>query len=342
MLLDKDDFYDYIGIYLQNMKGLFTSACLVALLMISCSEEKSRTLFKKKDKYQPFILNMQHYFSESEFNVSFPIWFNDTIIKNKGIEKITRKIYGGELDGEGETATPKEIKTYLFNKEGQLLSIHIEQFYENVKVADITFDYLSPKDEHGFAEVQRKRERNVSIDELAEENFKIYEKESYNEKFLVYNNYVSGDYLFYLLKEKYWGVVAVDSILNPTPRDIVTLGNTFYPTKVYQVENTVNELNVVKYTYDKSARYIKSIVYNEYPFHTKRDILYDQNGGCHGYIDSIFTDDKFLKRSVSTFEMELDIPVRVNHGKQATDSLSGIFQYETFEYQLFEKRKKGN
>ncbi len=340
MLLDKDDFYHYIGIYLQNMKGTLVSLFIATLVLVSCSEEKSRPFFKKKDKFQPFIFNMQHYFSANEFNVSFPIWFNDTIIKNRGIQRITRKIYGGEFDGEGETASPKEIKTYSFNIEGQLLSIQIEQFYENAKIADIIFDYLSPKDEHGFAEVKRKRVPNVSLDELTEESFKIYEKEAYNEKFLVYSDDLSGDYLFYLLKEKHWGVIAVDSILNPTPHDIVTLGNTFYPAKVYQVENTVNELNVVKYTYDKSSNYIKSIVYNEYPFHKKRDILYDQKGVCHGYIDSTFTDDKFLKRSVSTFEMEADIPMRVNHGKQASDSISGIFQYETFEYQLFESRKK--
>lgn len=150
---------------------------------------------------------MQHYFSANEFNVSFPIWFNDTIIKNRGIQRINRKIYGGEFDGEGETASPKEIKTYSFNIEGQLLSIQIEQFYENAKIADIIFDYLSPKDEHGFAEVKRKRVPNVSLDELTEESFKIYEKEAYNEKFLVYSDDLSGDYLFYLLKEKHWGLL---------------------------------------------------------------------------------------------------------------------------------------
>ena len=340
MFLDKDDFYHYIGIYLQNMKGTLASLFIAALVLVSCSEEKSRPFFKKKDKFQPFIFNMQHYFSDNEQNLSFPIWFDDSIIKERGIEKIVRRVFIGEFEEENETASPKEIKTYWFNKDGQLLTIQVEQFYENVQVSDIIFDYLSPKDEHGFSTVQRRRDRSVPIDELAEESFRIYEKESYNDKFLVYTNDVSGDYLFYLLKKKDWGVVAVDSILNPTPKDIIVLGTTMRPTKIYQVENTVNELNDVKYKYDKSSQHIQSIVYNEYPFHRKRSILYNKKGVCYGFIDSTFTDDKFLKRDVSKFVVESALPSRLNHGKQQVDKLTGIFQYEEFDYEFYEKKTK--
>lgn len=320
----------------STLVGLF----LALILLGACSEEKSGRFLKKSERYQPFIFNMQHYFSESELSVSFPIWFDDSLIKQYRIQKITRSIFIGEYSEENEATAPKEIKTYVFNKNGQLLSLQIEQFYENVKVADNIFDYLSPKDEHGFSNVQVRREKKSLVDEFSLDHFRLYEKQDYTDKFLVYNNEESGDYLFYLLNKKHWGVVAVDSILSPTPRDIITLGTTVFPKKTYQVENTVNELNVVKYQYDKSSKHIKTIEYNEYPFLRKRSILYDQKGGCHGYIDSTFTDDVFLKRRVSKFISEDGMPVQLNHGVQPKDSLSGVFQYEKFDYEFFESKKK--
>jgi hypothetical protein len=232
--------------------------------------------------------------------------------------------------------TLKEIKTYLFNANGELLSIQIQQFYENIEVANIAFDYLSTKDENGFSTIERRRTKNTSEDEFNDQ-YKIYNKEDYKEKFLVYTNEQSGDYLFYLLKRKNWGAVSVDSILQPTPEDIVALGTTFYPKKIYQVENTVNEFNVVKYTYDKSNRFIKEILYNDYPFRKKRTILYGQSGLCKGYVDSTYTDDKFLKRRESTFEFNKNLPTILKHVNHSNDSLTGFFQFERFEYTYFEK-----
>ena len=318
------------------MKNIFAYLILSVLFLLSCAEDKSTPFLKKKEKHSPFVFNLQHYFSDNEFNVSFPIWFNDSLIKLNHIESITRSIYLSGNDAEEEFTSPKEVKTYFFNEEGELLSIQVQQFYENIEVANVAFDYLSPKDENGFSTVERRRDKKNPEDEF-HDHYVIYEKEDYTENFLVYTNEQTGNYLFYLLKRKNWGAVSVDSILQPTPDDIITLGTTFYPKKTYQVENTVNEFNVVKYTYDKTNRFIKEVLYNDYPFRKKRTILYNQYGVCNGYVDSTFTDDKFLKRRESKFEFDKKLPVTLKHLNHSLDTLTGFSQLEKFEYSYFTK-----
>lgn len=318
------------------MKNIFTYLSIATLFLLSCAEDKSAPFLKKKEKHNPFIFNLQHYFADNEFNVSFPIWFNDSLIKLNRIESITRSIYLSGNDAEEEFTSPKEVKTYFFNEDGELLSIQVQQFYENVEVANVAFDYLSPKDENGFSTVERRRDKKYADDEF-HDHYIIYEKEDYTEKFLVYTNEQTGNYLFYLLKRKNWGAVSVDSILQPTPDDIITLGTTYYPKKTYQVENTVNEFNVVKYTYDKSNRFIKEVLYNDYPFRKKRTILYNQYGVCNGYVDSTFTDDKFLKRRESKFEFDKKLPITLKHLNHSQDTLTGFSQLEKFEYSYFIK-----
>lgn len=318
------------------MKQILASFGIVLFFLLSCSEEKAAPLQKRRENHVDFVINMQHYFSDNEFNVSFPIWFNDSLVKLNKIEKIVRSTFLSGNDLEEEMTTLKEMKTYVFNANGELLSIQIQQFYENIEVANIAFDYLSTKDENGFSTIERRRTKNTS-DEEFNDQYKIYNKEDYKEKFLVYTNEQSGDYLFYLLKRKNWGAVSVDSILQPTPEDIVALGSTFYPKKIYQVENTVNEFNVVKYTYDKSNRFIKEILYNDYPFRKKRTFLYGQSGLCKGYVDSTYTDDKFLKRRESKFEFKKNLPTILKHVNHSNDSLTGFFQFERFEYTYFDK-----
>lgn len=321
------------------MKRLFFLGFLP--LLFSCSEEKKVPFFKKSEKYEPLIFNLQHYFSQDEFNVSFPIWFNDSLIKLHKIEKITRSVFISEKESdsdiENETNTPKEVKTYHFNEDGALLSVQIQQFYENVEVGNVWFDYLSPKDENGYAEVERRQIKNQTLDE-EHDHYSIYEKEEYNTNFLAYINQQSGNYLFYLLKSKNWGVVSVKSILQPTPEDIITFGTPLSPTKRYQVENTVNEFNVIEYTYDKSNQFITEIAYNDYPFKKKRSILYGTSGVCTGFIDSTFTDDIFLKRADSKFEFKHKLPIVLKHENHSTDSTSRFFQLERFEYSFFKKK----
>ena len=94
------------------------------LTLATCTGDKKRETRTPSKPSQPFIFNMELMFSDSEQNASFPIWFDDTIVKKSGIKRMTRNIY--PLVGDDEVAMPKETRIYDFDEQGALLSVSIK------------------------------------------------------------------------------------------------------------------------------------------------------------------------------------------------------------------------
>lgn len=268
--------------------------------------------------------------------MSFPIWFNDSVIKKQKIKGITISGYSSSQNEDVDVSAPKSTKTYVFNEEGEVLSVKYEQFYENVKVGSHAFNYSTSKDEFGFSKVEQVTEKGSDQDEA--EEYSIFQKEQYGEKFLIYRDELTGDYLFYMLKEKNWGALSVDSILNPTIDDNIVFGSPLYPAKTYRVENVVNEMDVVEYYYDKSNQFIQSKLHDDYPFQNHRTINYTKEGICTGFVDSTFSGDKFLKARQTTFEKENKLPIKIIQESKSNDAASSYFQIETLEYSFFEEK----
>jgi len=269
---------------------------------------------------------MEHMFSDAEQNVSFPIWFNDSIIKNQKIKQITRNIY--PISSEEEITSPKETRIYKFDELGGLSSVSIKKFYENMVVEDVTFKYSDVKDEMGYSNVEILQGEH-QFEDVGD--YSVHNKEQYLDKFLVYSNANTSNYLFYMLNKKNWGALSVDSILNPTPEDQIVLGSTFKPHKMYQVHNTVSESNVVDLKYNKKGEVVTSISFEKYPFYYKRHISYTDKGFCTGFIDSTFSSDQYLMRTESTFEMnENRLPSKLIQKKPGGGG-SEIFEYKYYE-----------
>ena len=314
---------------------LFGLFCLM-LLIASCSEEKRTPFLKRKVNYQPFLFNMQHYFSSQENSMSFPVWFNDSVIKKNKIQGITISGYPSSQSEEVDRNAPKSTKTYAFNEEGEVLSVRYEQFYENVKVGSYAFNYATSKDEYGFSKVEKVIEKDSDQDEA--EQYAVFQKEQYGEKFLIYKDELTGDYLFYMLKAKNWGALSVDSIFNPTIDDNIVFGSPMYPVKTYRVENVVNEMDVVEYFYDKSDQFIQSKLHDEYPFQNHRTINYTKDGVCLGFVDSTFSGDKFLKARQTSFKKDKKLPIKIIQESKSNDAASSYFHVETLEYSFFEEK----
>lgn len=300
---------------------------LSVFFLFACNGEKRR-MFKNKTKpAKPFVFNMQHYFSDLENQVSFPVWFNDSVIKKHQVKSLTRSIYPNKT--EDESSLPKVVKKYLFAEDGSLSQINVKRYYESVLVEDVTIDYEDKKDEAGFSKVSFS---NAIMEDGQRDQYQVYEKEKYSDRFLVYSDEETGDYLFYMLNEEHWGALSVDTILQPTPEDWIVLGTPGHPIKKYKVFNTVTEKFVTDYGYRKSDDAIVSIKFEKYPFYYRRYITYSEQGDCNGYVDSTFSGEDYLTRTVSTFQMgENKLPVKLQHKKE------GEGDYEVFEYEYFEE-----
>lgn len=299
---------------------------LSVLMLTACNAEKKKEARQSSKPSESFIFNMELMFSSSEQNASFPVWFDDTIVKVSGVKTMTRNIY--PLVNEGEDPMPKETRLYNFDEQGGLLSVSIKKFYENMIVQDITFKYPNIKDNMGYSDVEILNGEEQIEDEG---DYTIHSKEKYLKKALVYSNVNTGNYLFYMLNKKNWGALTVDSILNPTPDDLIVLGSTRKPQKIYQVHNTVSETNVVDFDYNNNGEVINSIFFEKYPFYYKRHITYNDKGFCIGFIDSTFSANQYLNRIVSSFEMnKKQLPEKLVQKKPGGGS------YEVYEYEYYE------
>lgn len=297
----------------------------ICSLLQSCKSGKNNDGPNTKKKDVPFLLHMNAVFTDAERNVSFPTWFNDSLIAANNISKITRSFYLIEEEESEEkweltSEMPREKREYWFSPSGQIKQMDVSYFYDNQIIGMVTFKYNDYKDEYGFVSVTRVGE-NDSQWETEEDNlssyFNIHQKGNATSKYLSYQNDQTGDYLFFMLDKKYWGPLSVDSILRPTPKDIVVLGNPSYPNKIYRVQNKVNEMDVQQFVYGPSGKKIETITRHEYPFEHKRTILYSKKGICDAYIDSTFSDKKYLTRVLSEIEInDKNLPLKVTHKKE--------------------------
>jgi len=301
--------------------------------LLACSEDKRKMFRRGKTSANDFVLEMQHFFSDSEDNMSFPVWFDDSLIRENKVKEIHRKSYivNGKIE---DFASLKKEKLYSFDENGRIQSVQVTDYYEGQKISDVTFSYSGVKDAHGFQKVKVNKS-NMSDFELT--GYTFYETEQIASNFLAYANTENGDYLFFLPNEKYWGVLSVDSILSPTVDDIVVYGTPKLPRKSFNVFNRVNESNVRTVEYAIKTNNPTEILFEREPFDYKRTIEYDKRGQCTGFVDSTFSMERFITRRQSTFDFENNrLPVRVTHTSAQSNKSEKNLQVETFDYTYYD------
>ncbi|MEN9998508.1 MAG: hypothetical protein RI922_1498 [Bacteroidota bacterium] len=324
------------------MRNLFTFTALLLYLFTACSDRSVNELDIDKLKGQQSVFRMNSFGTDAEKFISFPVWFNDSIIKVNHIFKITRDFYSFDSDeandfGSLNSEVPREKREYWFSENGQLKDLKVTYFYDDQEIGSVHYTYVSQKDHFGFAKVVVFSDTNTVID-IEEKDmdfpFKIHEKVKETSKYLAYRDQQTGDYLFFMLDKKYWGPLSVDSILEPTRNDIIVLGTSYYPVKKYQVSNKVNEKNVLQYSYNSKSRVLESIQKQDYPFDNKRSFTYNKKGFCTGYIDSTFTENVFLTRIISEVKTDKKMkPIKVVHTKKNQNNETGKIEVERISYE---------
>lgn len=306
---------------------------LIPVILLACSEEKRRMFRRGKTISNDFVFEMQHFFSESEDNMSFPVWFDDSLIRENQVMEIHRKIFNlnGNVD---DFASLKLEKLYSFDKKGRMKGVQIIEYYEGQKISDVTFTYSGVKDIHGFQKVKMNK-ANISDIELT--GYEFYEKRQEASSFMAYINSENGNYLFFLPNEKHWGGLSVDSILGPTAEDFVVYGTPKKPSKRYHVVNRVNEFDVKTIDYAKKTNNPTEIKFEREPFDYKRTIEYNKKGDCTGFVDSTFSMDRYLMRRYSKFTFKNNrLPTHVTHTSAQTNDNEENFQIETFDYTYYD------
>lgn len=315
---------------------------LVALFFSACSRTDKRIQKNSSEKGTPFLFNMNIMFTDEEKFVSFPLWFNDSLVSKYRIKKMTRSLYFIELEDSLDinnlkSDIPREKREYWFYDNGQLKELNFSFFYDDEQIGNFSFIYKSLKDNYGFADIIELKD-SMHVESTEDENvdfpYIIHQRVKQTEKFLAYQEVESGNYLYYMLNKKYWGPLSVDTILKPTRNDIIVLGKPMAPVKQYNVINKVNEKNVQEFNYNLISKRIETIIKRESPFENKRTVMYDQKGFCNGYIDSTFSGKLFLTRIVTEIKLDkLNRPIKVIHRKENQQDKTARLAIELITYE---------
>lgn len=315
----------------------FISYILILLTLLSCSDNPRVTfnVATTNPKYHTPLFNLNNLFSEDEKTLSFPIWFNDSIVKVNNISVIHRKTFDVKNINKSTDSILNEEKIYSFFEDGLLARLTINNYYDLQKISSYNVQYENKRDQFGY-QFARLTPHLLNMNEMNEDEYayKLYNRIESSNTFYAYKIQNENKHIYIIDNPLLHGALKVDSLVKPNPHDAIILGNTFYPLKKYKVKNLLKEIESRTYEYSKdNPKQILTITRKKYPFLSKRDFIYSDNGFVNQYIDSIFSDQFYVSRTVSTIQYNLDkIPVKVMHQKENQLGDTLVNSFETFSY----------
>lgn len=315
---------------------LYLNLLLALALITSCGQKEEEEVIVPKQEYNPFLLRMQHFGDRSQMQPSFPVWFDDSIVKARGIRKITRRMIS--LNDPEDTLDDElsEEHVYRFTKKGALQEWTVRSFYDNLCFETVTLTYdLIKREMTGHCPIKSVKTEHFNGGLHKEELAQYYSVE-HTDQIEIYDLKGSSRELMFMKDTLYWGSISIDTVLHPEPEDVIVLGTPKMPHKRFHVENTVKYFNVVEYDYTQNGL-MRSMIEENYPFITKRYINYALSGETNGFVDSIFIDDKYLSKKEYRFRLkDGGLPVELNRWVEEGKTKTKIEQ-ETFIYEFFEK-----
>ncbi|MBC9812292.1 hypothetical protein H9Y05_07335 [Crocinitomicaceae bacterium CZZ-1] len=309
---------------------------LLLLILTACSGGlNNHNKGNDHQNLEPNVLNLSAMYSDGEKIISFPVWFNDSIIKRRGIRAIERTFYYETADSteDGAAVTPDKKITYSFTKDGLLQTMQIGNYYDNRLISTILISYSDHQEVTGFAKVKLN-------EEIRKEDFAYYEfKQLQRTKSLVsFESTASSRKLFVVPNSKNWKSLTIDTLCRPGKDDIIAWGSMRHPEKIYSVQNLVEESNVREFTYVEGV--LKHIDWTDDPFKIHRTFRFDKEGICTGFVDSTFSMGDFVASSNYDFELKNGLPVNVVKEVKRGEIERVIFK-ETFEY-IYDAKKAGD
>ena len=321
-------------------------------LLFACNSANEKQTHTQPPQDKKQWINPLFFNENFESELSFPLWFNDSLIKVNRISKITKRIFPRIIGDTGATnflgeAMPREKREYYFDKDGKVTYLIIYYYFDNREIARSSFIYQGKSDKLGFRNVTQGIFKHLSdtdttndfttdVQSEREYNYVIHRFWYNKSKASCYEDIETHDRIHFLKQKKYWGALSVDSILNPGSNDWVIWGTPKKPFKRYKVENTVKEKDVYLYKYHTTG-VLKERIMEDYPFEIKRSYQYNRKNQWISYIDSTISENNFITRTVNNFEYDaFGKPIYLKHTKENASGSAYIY-LETFRFETLKK-----
>lgn len=277
-------------------------------LLFSCQNKQDKNLTINTFQRQWIKPNL--WISGLNEFYNFPNWFDDSLISTHKIQKISLKeFYVRYADNETfnlKDSVPDKWITYHFDSLGKVMSLKIEEFNNRLlfreKVINFqpeTFDFTN-----SYSAFQSKT--NLS-NFLVPAGFKIANEKQYlpsskSENYTSYYDSVGGQYLYLITNKDLTSPISIDTMLSPSPKDILIIPNLIAPKKIYNVDNKILESNVLEFDYDDYGNLTK------YRFRQKSSksvsiLRYNSKGFLIGFDKFIYSDNYLISKHQETIKI---------------------------------------
>lgn len=302
------------------------------ILLLACSSNESNPNNRSTSrKLEPGIFNLAVMFGDAERNVSFPIWFNDSIISARRIQTVIRTIY---LDFESElqddeSFLPQKKYEYHFNKDGRMTEMVVSSYYDNKLVGSVKTRFSKFDARTGYAITSINDELDFDHKDFP---FLQFLATNNSKKCQTFKEKTSNQRLFIVSDKAHWKPVVIDTLCSPSDNDYIIHGTYKIPYKKYRVKNIVEERDVKIYSYENDV--LVGISWSEAPFDFRRTISFDAQGICVGFVDSTFSMGGFVATNKTKFDLKEKLPITVtkNVVQEKTEKLVSKEMYEYTYY----------
>jgi len=278
------------------------------ILLFSCRNEQDKNV--NINSFQRQWIKPNLWISELNEFYNFPNWFDDSLILAHNIQKISLKefyVYYADIDKLNlKDSVPDKWITYHFDSLGKVMSVKIEEFNNRLlfreKVINFqpeTFDFTN-----SYSAFQSKT--NLS-NFLAPTGFKIVNEKQYlpsskSENYTTYYDSVGGQYLYLVTNKDLTSPISIDTMLSPSPKDILIIPNLITPKKIYNVDNKILESNVLEFDYDNYGN-LKKYHFRQKSSKTVSILRYNSKGFLIGFDKFIYSDNYLISKHQETIKI---------------------------------------
>ncbi len=311
--------------------------CVKILFLLSfltaCKAEVKDVVVDKPIDYQISLINFAFYNSEFENWMSFPVWFNDSLILKNQISKIQREVYS--IDFSDSTQFTNEILdkrwVYQFGNDGTVANLGVEVVYDAKAISAVEFKYKGFDPLTGYSQVL------VSEKELADyENlpYVIHNRNKTNDNWSSFTEWSNQYQLFILNDEQHWKSLVIDTLIGPKAVDFIFWGGMLRPLRSYKVSNLVEENMIRNFKYyDNRLMEVERV---EDPFRIKRSFIHNDQGVLTEIMDSTFSMGGFVSAAVLEVKYKDGLPFELTKSLVNKEEKKLIFK-EKLHYTFRQK-----
>jgi hypothetical protein len=288
---------------------------LVAILLYACSTHEEHGEAEEKIEFQSGNLLNPVFFTESNlFNISFPLWFDRSVIEANNIDSIY--LESVVLNWVNDSTYTEEVDyalVYAFKPNGQLKKCAFTDYYELTKLFKVAFDYSrSLPDSIGYTLPRIEKTSNLligrnptkmlrTVSDL--QRFNRLELTRKDEQVIVFKNTTSlnQEQHVFILRPENQNILFVDK-LETAPEDVFYYGTPNNYTKAFCLTDLVKEDLVSETEFFEGEIYPRSRKTQRNGLITNTLFVYDNAGKWLGQEDSLkLNGGQFIKVTKSEF-----------------------------------------